>query len=178
MRATRLVVVIALVMLTGCSGGGSGGTGTGASPSTGANGFATVEGVPPNKFACLDFLVKVTSGPHTGTTVGGDLVLTTDSGGAFAGDLVKVGDADRTTLTIRNGAEVLCTAVGQVNGAQVTWILHCKDGSRIFGTGLVDQVLDQQELRGVIAGPDDADVGVYHGRNYPPFIRIISPSIN
>jgi hypothetical protein len=175
MRATRLVVVIALVMLAGCSSGGSG---TSAPPSTAANGFAATEGVPANKFACLDFLVKVTSGPHAGKTVGGDLILTTDSGGAFAGDLVNVGDADRTTLTIRNGAEVLCTAVGQVNSAQVTWILHCKDGSRIFGTGLVDQVGGQQELRGVTGGPDDADTGVYHGRNYPPYIRIISPSFN
>jgi hypothetical protein len=31
-----------------------------------------------------------------------------------------------------------------------------------------------QELRGILNGPTDRDFGVYHGRNYPPYIRTIS----
>jgi hypothetical protein len=161
------------VVLAGCSGGGGASS---AQPSPSGGGFASTAGVAPNKFACLDFLVQVTSGPNAGKTIGGDLILTTDSSGGFVGNLVKAGDADRNTLTIRQGSEVLCTATGQVNGSQVSWILHCKDGSRVFGTGVVDTLAQSQELRGVTTGPDDRDFGIYHGRNYPPFIRIISPS--
>jgi hypothetical protein len=60
----------------------------------------------------------------------------------------------------------------------VSWFLYCRDGSRIFGTGQVTAEGDAQQLRGIINGPTDADFGVYHGRNYPPFIRIISPQFN
>jgi hypothetical protein len=53
------------------------------------------------RFACLDFVARVTSGPNTGRAWTGDLVLTPDSTGAFTGLLVPPGVADpRDLITI------------------------------------------------------------------------------
>jgi hypothetical protein len=130
------------------------------------------------KFACLDFLATVTSGPNVGRSWSGDLVLNADKTGAFTGQLVKVGDADRDKLEVHKGAQPICQAVGQRNGAQVTWVLYCANNERLFGTGQVTPAGQNQELRGILQGPTDRDFGVYHGRNYPPYIRIISPSFS
>lgn len=127
----------------------------------------------PEKFACLDFVATVTSGPNTGRSWTGDLILNADETGAFTGLLVPVGNADRQTLEIRNPSGAICRAVGQRNGAQVSWFLYCQN-DRLFGTGQITPVGQGQELRGILQGPDDRDFGVYHGRNYPPYIRIIS----
>ena len=129
-----------------------------------------------NRFACLDFLISVTTGPNAGRTWSGDLVLTQDKTGAFTGLLVPVGAADRRTLVIRDRSGAICRAVGQRNGAQVSWFLYCQRNERIFGTGQITPAPGGgQELRGITNGPTDSDFGVYHGRNYPPYIRIISP---
>ncbi len=125
-------------------------------------------------FACLDFLARVTTGPNAGRSWSGDLILKADKTGAFTGFLVPVGAADRKTLEIRDRSGIICRAVGQRNGAQVSWFLYCGT-DRIFGTGQITPVGDSQELRGITQGPTDNDFGVYHGRNYPPYIRIISP---
>lgn len=125
------------------------------------------------RFGCLDFVVSVTSGPSAGRTWTGDLILKEDETGAFTGLLVPVGDADREKLEVRNSSRAICRAVGQRNGAQVTWFLYC-GSDRIFGTGQITPVGKEQELRGITQGPTDRDFGVYHGRNYPPYIRIIS----
>lgn len=129
------------------------------------------------KFACLGFLATVTQGPDSGRFWNGDLILEADKTGAFTGRLVPAGGADPQTLEIHSGAGTICTAVGQRNGAQVSWVLYCgKD--RLLGTGQVIPAGDHQELRGILQGPADNDFGVYHGRNYPPYIRIISPAIS
>ena len=125
------------------------------------------------KFACLDFVATVTSGPSSGRAWTGDLILNADETGAFTGLLVPVGDADREALEVRNRDRTICRAVGQRNGAQVSWVLYCGN-DRIFGTGQVTPVGADQELRGIIQGPTDRDFGVYHGSNRPPYIRIIS----
>ena len=129
-------------------------------------------------FGCLDFLARVTSGPNAGKSWSGDLILNADKTGAFTGYLVPVGAANRQTLVIMDRSHVICRAVGQRNGAQVTWFLYCNGGDRIFGTGQITPVGDSQELRGIIQGPTDTDFGIYHGRNYPPYIRIISPAFS
>ena len=131
-----------------------------------------------DKFACLDFVATVTAGPNAGRSWSGDLVLDPDETGAFTGRLVPVGAADRQTLEIREGARTICRAVGQRNNAQVTWFLYCDNNERLFGTGQVTPIGESQELRGILSGPTDRDFGVYHGRNYPPYIRIISPDFN
>ena len=82
---------------------------------------------------------------------------------------------DRQTLVVRDRSGAICRAVGQRNNAQVSWFLYCQNGERIFGTGQITPTgNNEQELRGIISGPTDRDFGVYHGRNYPPYIRIIS----
>jgi hypothetical protein len=137
------------------------------------------------KFACYDFVAMVTSGPNAGRSWSGDLILNADKSGAFTGLLVPPGAADRQTITVKDSSGAICRAVGQRNGAQVTWFLYCGP-DRIFGTGQVTRVAESQtgpvqtnqELRGIIQGPTDRDFGVYHGRNYPPYIRIISPAFN
>lgn len=137
------------------------------------------------KFACFDFVAMVTSGPNAGRSWSGDLILNADKTGAFTGLLVPAGAADRQTITVKDSSGAICRAVGQRNGAQVTWFLYC-GSDRIFGTGqVVPTAASQaggpqtnQELRGIIQGPTDRDFGVYHGRNYPPYIRIISPSFS
>lgn len=137
------------------------------------------ESATGNRFACLDFVATVTSGPNVGRSWSGDLILTEDDTGAFTGVLVPVGAADRQTLEVRDRSGTICTAVGQRNGAQVSWFLYCRDNERIFGTGQIRPTESgEQELRGITSGPTDADFGVYHGRNYPPYIRIISPEFN
>jgi hypothetical protein len=162
-RRRWVVVGVLLAALAACGDSG------GDKASTQANG---------GKFGCLDFLATVTSGPNAGRSWSGDLILNADRSGAFTGLLVPVGDADRQTLTIRNSSGAICRAVGQRNGAQVTWFLYCKNNERIFGTGQITPVAKGQELRGIIQGPSDQDFGIYHGRNYPPYIRIISPSFS
>lgn len=157
MRAWGAVLLLAV--LVACSDDAS----------SGANG---------GKFACLDFLATVTSGPNAGRSWTGDLVLNADKTGAFTGRLVRVGDVDRQTLEIHSGAGTICRAVGQRNGAQVTWFLYCDNNERLFGTGQVTPAGQDQELRGILQGPTERDFGVYHGRNYPPYIRIISPSFS
>ena len=130
-------------------------------------------------FGCLDFLARVTTGPNSGKSWSGDLILNADKTGAFTGYLVPVGAANRQTLVIEDRSKVICRAVGQRNGAQVTWFLYCQNNERIFGTGQITPVADgNQELRGILSGPSDNDFGVYHGRNYPPYIRIISPAFS
>ena len=129
------------------------------------------------RFACLDFVASVTSGPSAGRSWSGDLILRADNSGAFTGLLVPVGDADRQTLEIRNSSRAICRAVGQRNGAQVSWFLYC-GSDRIFGTGQITPIGEGQELRGITQGPTDRDFGVYHGRTYPPYIRSISPDFN
>lgn len=116
----------------------------------------------------------MTSGPNAGRSWSGDLILKADDSGAFAGHLVPVGAADRQKLEVTDRSRIICRAVGQRNGAQVSWFLYCGN-ERIFGTGQITPVGDTQELRGITQGPSDSDFGVYHGRNYPPYIRIISP---
>ncbi len=132
------------------------------------------QGQPTEKFACLDFVATVTSGPNTGRSWSGDLVLTPDETGAFRGLLVPPGVADRRTLEISDPSRATCRAIGQRNAAQASWFLYCPNREVIFGTGQVTVIGDHQELRGITNGPTDADFGVYHGRNYPPYIRIIS----
>jgi hypothetical protein len=119
-------------------------------------------------------VATVTSGPNVGRAWSGDLVLTPDDTGAFTGMLVPPGVADRRTLEVRDESRAICRAIGQRNGAQVTWFLYCPNNERIFGTGQVTVIGDHQELRGITNGPTDSDFGVYHGRNYPPYIRTIS----
>lgn len=120
----------------------------------------------------------MTSGPNAGRSWTGDLILDADRTGAFTGLLVPVGEADRQTLEIRDRGRAICRAVGQRNGAQVTWFLYSQNNERIFGTGQITPVGEGQELRGIAQGPTDRDFGVYHGRNYPPYIRVISPEFN
>jgi hypothetical protein len=131
-------------------------------------------GPTQGRFACLDFVATVTSGPGAGKSWTGDLVLTPDATGAFTGHLVPVGAASRETLEVTDPSRAICRAVGQRNGAQVSWFLYCPNDEIIFGTGQVADIRGVQELRGITSGPGDSDFGVYHGRNYPPYIRTIS----
>ncbi|HEX2119561.1 MAG TPA: hypothetical protein VHF91_10285 [Acidimicrobiales bacterium] len=117
-RPRLLVVALLFALLAACSDDDDGESATG------------------NRFACLDFVASVTTGPNAGRAWTGDLVLTQDDTGAFTGVLVP--------------------------GGQITPVPNSRD----------------QELRGIISGPTDGDFGVYHGRNYPPYIRIISPDFN
>lgn len=126
------------------------------------------------RFGCLDFVATVTSGPGTGKSWTGDLVLTPDETGAFTGHLVPVGAANRETLEVTDRSRAICRAVGQRNAAQVSWFLYCPNNEVIFGTGQITYIGGVQQLRGITSGPGDSDFGVYHGRNYPPYIRIIS----
>ncbi len=132
----------------------------------------------PEKFACLDFEARVVNGPNAGRAWTGDLVLDVDKTGLFSGVLVPSQYVDRETLAVSDRSKALCRAVGQRNGAQVSWFLYCQQGERIFGTGQVTTQGGNEELRGIISGPRDEDTGVYHGRNYPPYIRTISGDIN
>lgn len=161
-RPRLLVVALLFALLAACSDDDDGESATG------------------NRFACLDFVASVTTGPNSGRAWTGDLVLTQDDTGAFTGVLVPGGAVDRQTLEVRDNAGSICRAVGQRNNAQVSWFLYCDNGERIFGTGQITPVPNSrdQELRGIISGPTDGDFGVYHGRNYPPYIRIISPDFN
>ena len=128
-------------------------------------------------FACPDFLGSVTSGPRAGRSWTGDLILTQDETGAFTGVLVPVGATDRQTIEVRDRSGASCRAVGQRHGPQVSWFLDGQNNERILGTGQIRPVANgEQELRGIINGPTDRDFGVYHGRNYLPYIRIISPN--
>jgi hypothetical protein len=126
------------------------------------------------RFACLDFVATVTSGPGAGKSWTGDLILTPDETGAFTGQLVPVGAANRETLEVTDPSRAICRAVGQRNGAQVSWFLYCANNEVVFGTGQIAPIRGVQELRGITSGPGDSDFGVYHGRNYPPYIRTIS----
>ncbi|MEA2931560.1 MAG: hypothetical protein QOI56_345 [Actinomycetota bacterium] len=169
------MVLLLAALLVACSDSTtSSGTGSAANEPT----SPPTSNAAGTKFACFDFLATVTQGPSLGRSWSGDLVLTPDETGAFTGLLVPAGAADHQTLEVRDPSGAICRAVGQRNGAQVSWFLYCRDGSRIFGTGQVTAEGDAQQLRGIINGPTDADFGVYHGRNYPPFIRIISPQFN
>lgn len=125
------------------------------------------------RFACLDFVATVTTGPGEGKSWRGDLVLTPDETGAFTGYLVPVGAANRETLEA-DRSKAICRAVGQRNNAQVSWFLYCPNNEVLFGTGQITYIGGVQQLRGILSGPSDRDFGVYHGRNYPPYIRIIS----
>lgn len=135
-------------------------------------------GQPPSRFACLDFEAHVTSGPDQGKSWTGDLVLNADGTGAFTGYLVPQEYVDRDKLVVKDPSKATCRAIGQRNGLTISWFLYCTDGNRVFGTGqLTTPVPDdasKEELRGIIQGPADNDFGIYHGRNYPPYIRIIS----
>lgn len=151
------MATIFLAVLAACGGGGD------------------EAGTTDNKFACFDFLARVTSGPGAGKSWTGDLVLTQDDTGAFTGLLVPVGQVDRTTLEVRDPSGAICRAIGQRNGAQVSWFLYCQNNERIFGQGQITVTANNdQELRGITQGPADNDFGIYHGRNYPPYIRTIS----
>ena len=164
-RLPRLVVLaLLLAVMVACSDDDDGGDE--ASSPTG------------DRFACLDFVASVTTGPNAGRSWTGDLVLTQDKTGAFTGVLVPSSVVDRQTLEVRDRSGAICRAVGQRNNAQVSWFLYCQNNERIFGTGQITPVGNGQELRGILSGPTDRDFGVYHGRNYPPYIRIISPEFN
>ena len=147
-----------------------------ATPTTAARASqpAPATGASGNRFACLDFEATVTSGPNAGKSWTGDLVLNPDETGAFTGVLVPVGVADRNTLEVKDRSKAICRAVGQRNGAQVSWFLYCPNNEVVFGIGQITPVGNVQELRGILSGPTPTDFGVYHGRNYPPYIRIIS----
>jgi len=171
-----LVVVVLVVLVAACSDDDE----ESADRSAATNQPATEsQPVTGNRFGCLDFVASVTSGPNAGRSWSGDLILTQDDTGAFTGVLVPPGAADRQTLEVRDDSGAICRAVGQRNNAQVSWFLYCQNNEPIFGTGQITPAgRDQQELRGIISGPTDRDFGVYHGRNYPPYIRIISPDFN
>jgi hypothetical protein len=124
--------------------------------------------------ACLDFLVQVLAGPNAGRTWGGDLIMAKDQSGFFTAALVPASEEVRRTLTVTDPSTVICEATGQQNGAAVVWFLYCDEG-RIFGSGLIDTVRAEQELRGITAGPADGDTGVFHGSNRPPYIRQTPP---
>ncbi len=160
-RLPRLLIAALLLAASACSdNGGDSATG--------------------NRFGCLDFVAMVTSGPSAGRSWSGDLILTQDKTGAFTGVLVPPTAVDRQTLEVRDRSGAICRAVGQRNNAQVSWFLYCQNNERIFGTGQITPAggNNEQELRGILSGPTDRDFGVYHGRNYPPYIRIISPSFS
>ena len=131
-------------------------------------------GPTEGRFACLDFVATVTTGPGEGKSWTGDLVLTPDQTGAFTGVLVPVGAANRETIEVTDSSKAICRAVGQRNGTQVSWFLYCPENEVVFGTGQIAEFDGRQELRGILSGPGDSDFGVYHGRNYPPYIRTIS----
>ena len=131
-------------------------------------------GPTKGRFGCLDFVATVTSGPGTGKSWTGDLVLTPDETGAFTGYLVPVGAANRETMEVTDRSRAICRAVGQRNATQVSWFLYCPKDEVVFGTGQIAEFGGTQELRGITSGPADNDFGVYHGRNYPPYIRTIS----
>jgi hypothetical protein len=130
------------------------------------------------KVVVMGGLATVTTGPNADRSWTGDLVLTQHDTGAFTGVLVPSSAVDRQTLEVRDRSGAMCRAVGQRNNAQVSWFLYCQGNERIFGTGQITAVGNEQELRGILSGPTDRDFGVYHGRNYPPYIRIISPDFN
>jgi hypothetical protein len=93
--------------------------------------------------------------------------------------LVPSDQVDRKTLEVRDRSKAVCRAIGQRNGLMISWVLYCTTGERVFGTGqFTTNEAGDEEVRGIISGPKDEDTGVYHGRNYPPYIRIISPSFS
>jgi hypothetical protein len=168
----RLLAVLALsTALVACGGGSDSKTTAAKAPAAAGRGAG--------RFACLDFQAKVTAGPDNGRVWTGDLVLNSDANGVFTGYLAPKELVDRGKLTVTDTSKATCRAVGQRNGLQISWFLYCANNERIFGTGqITTSAPDNEELRGVISGPDDADTGVYHGRNYPPYIRIISPAFS
>ena len=166
-------LVVAFVFMAVVAACGDGGDDEAATATT--QGSTQGKAAAPQKLACLDFEAKVVNGPNAGRTWTGDLVLDVDQTGLFTGLLVPSQYVDRDKLEVRDKSKAICRAVGQRNGAQVSWFLYCQQGERIFGTGQVTSFEGQEELRGITSGPRDEDTGVYHGRNYPPYIRIISP---
>ncbi len=162
--------MLAIVLAGACGGDDD----ENAQPQAGAT-TAAESTQTQGRFACLDFVATVTTGPGAGKSWSGDLVLTPDETGAFTGYLVPVGAANRETLEVTDRSKAICRAVGQRNAAQVTWFLYCPNNEVVFGTGQIAYVNGRQELRGILSGPGERDFGVYHGRNYPPYIRIISP---
>ncbi len=133
--------------------------------------------------ACLGFAMQVTSGPNAGQTWTGDLLLDVDPTGFFDATLVPAGPANRAALerpdgplgTTRRG-EALCHGTGQLAGTMAAWTLTC-GADRLTGFGHIDtQTTPDQEMRGLVTGPTANDFGVFHGSNYPPYIRTISPT--
>lgn len=167
-RSWWVLALVVLAVLAACGDDDDNGGGT-AAPSTEAK---------PAKFACLDFEARVVNGPDAGRSWTGDLVLDVDKTGFFTGVLVPSQYVNRETLEVTDRSKAVCRAIGQRNGAQVTWFLYCQQGERIFGTGQVTTQGGNEELRGIISGPRDEDTGVYHGSNRPPYIRVISPDVN
>jgi hypothetical protein len=173
-RRVRWVLVLVLaVLLAGACGDDDEEPAAQPAPATTQPASSPEADRTQGRFACLDFVATVTTGPGTGKSWTGDLVLTPDETGAFTGYLVPVGAANRETLEV-DRSRAICRAVGQRNGAQVSWFLYCPNNEIVFGTGQVAYIRGVQELRGILSGPGDRDFGVYHGRNYPPYIRIIS----
>jgi hypothetical protein len=158
-----VLVAVLMAVLAACGDDGE----------EGATATTVAEGAP-QKFACLDFEARVVNGPNAGRAWTGDLVLGVDKTGLFTGFLVPSQYVDRDKLEVRDTTKALCRAIGQRNGAQISWFLYCQQGERIFGTGQITSQAGEEELRGIISGPRDEDTGVYHGRNYPPYIRTIS----
>ena len=136
-----LVAIVLLAVLAACGDDNDDEAATATTRATQA------KATTPQKFACLDFEAKVVNGPNAGRAWTGDLVLNVDENGFFTGLLVPSQYVDREKLEVRDKSKALCRAIGQRNGAQVTWFLYCQQGERIFGTGQVTTFEGNEELR-------------------------------
>jgi hypothetical protein len=144
-----------------------------ATPSPAA---ATAGTVPPFALAaCLGFAATVVSGPNSGAKWQGDLIMQVGSDSFFSGMLASPGAVDEAQLRVTDPAKVLAEASGQIAGAAIDWFLYLADGRVVFGHGLVD--VRSQQWRGTIGGPDPADVGVFQGRAFPPYHRVLLDSV-
>jgi hypothetical protein len=126
------------------------------------------------KAACLGFNITITSGPDSGMTFDGDLMMSIEPSGFFKAALEPSNDADRASLFIGDSTRITNHATGQANGTSVTWILYTSDGKPLFGSGMIDLDADPQTLRGMVSGPAPNDIGIFHGRWFPPYIRTVS----
>jgi hypothetical protein len=130
---------------------------------------------PANKqAACLGFNVTTVSGRDSGVTYDGDLIMTIEPSGYFTGALMPADPANQALLSIGDSTRIKARVTGQVNGVQVSWLLYIGDSTRIFGSGMIDLNANPQTLRGSTSGPERNDIGIFHGRWFPPYIRTVS----